>query len=804
MVRKPIGSCGRSWGGEGEVSDHALSVLEFHRALEGVAGRATSSEGRAAVLALRPGHDPARISAELERVAETGILLDRAAPWSAPAIPECLPILERLSVEGGVLEAVEIHSLGVLLVSGALLREMLQSKGEGLPSLVPLKDRLYSHRGLAERVERSVDPSGEVLDTASADLRKIRQGLRRAHTKIVRRLEACIADLPERYVVSDASVTIRDGRYVIPVRREGRGEVGGIVHDESATGATLFVEPPVAMALTNELKELERQETREVLRILRELTSGLYRVREDLVSSHAALVDFDSLCARARTAAEWRGEPPELTSPGEAELCIVEGRHPLLLAGADEVVPFDLTLEPHETAVVVSGPNTGGKSVFLKAVGLISALAQSGVIPPVGKGTRLPVFGAFFADIGDEQSIAQSLSTFSAHLSNLKEIVEEADSDSLVLIDEMGTGTDPTEGAALARAILEALVSRGATTLVTSHLGALKQLDREGSGIVNASLQFDPDRMEPTYQLAKGRPGRSYGLAIARRLGFRASVLDRAEDHLPRDEASVEKLLERLERQDREAAELVSSLTREREEAARLRMELAEREGQLQREERSAERRARDDARRILLDARANVEEAIQEVRQATDAEALEAASREARRGVEEAARRQKELRPAELARVGPDGLVPGDRVRLLGGGAAGTVVEVSRDRAVVEVAGIRMHVSLSELEPMESRGDGSSDRGAVPSHWRAHDPEPDIEVDLRGLRVDEVEIQLGPALDRAIVGDLSEIRIIHGKGTGAVRAKVTELLRGDGRVRDFRLGGHGEGGAGVTVVKLR
>ncbi len=803
MAKKPIASCGRSWGREQALSDHALSVLEFHRALEGVAGRATSPEGREAVLALRPGYDPEAVRAELTRVSEMGVLLDRLAPWSTPEISECKPVLGRLSVEGAVLEASEVHALGVLLASGGEVRDAIAAKGEGLSALSPLKGRLYTNEALLACIRRSVNARGEVLDTASGDLRTIRQGIRRGHIKIVKRLEGFISDLPERHVVSDASVSIRDGRYVIPVRREGKGEVGGIIHDESATGATIFVEPPVAMVLTNELKELERRQARELLRILRKITGDLHQLREELTGSHAALVDFDSLYARARTAADWHGEPPELTEVGTA-FSIVRGRHPLLVESGEDVVPFDLELEAHESAVVVSGPNTGGKSVFLKAVGLISALTQSGVVPPVGKGTRLPIFSRFFADIGDEQSIAHSLSTFSAHLTNLKEIVEEADSGSLVLIDEMGTGTDPTEGAALARAILEELVERGATTLVTSHLGALKQLDREGSGIVNASLQFDPDRMEPTYQLVKGRPGRSYGLAIARRLGFRSSVLDRAEEHLPVDEANVEDLLERLERQDREARELVASLTREREEAARLRTELAQREAELRREERSAERRARDDARRILLEARSDVEEAIAAVRQTTDAAQLDEASREARRRVEEAARRQKDLQPEEPIRVGPDSLALGDRVRVLGSGATGTVVELSKDRALVEVSGLRMHVAVSELEPTGSDAAGRDASPSLPSGWGTHELEPSSEVDLRGLRVDEVEIELGPALDRAIVGDLPELRIIHGMGTGAVRAKVTELLRRDGRVLEFRLGGRGEGGAGVTVAKLR
>lgn len=641
-----------------------------------------------------------------------------------------------------------------------------------------------------------------MLDGASADLRRLRARLRGAHTKIVRKLEAFARDLPERYGVADASVTVREGRYVVPIRREGKREVGGIVHDESHTGATLFVEPPMAIALMNELRGLEREEAREVHKILTELTGELRPHQGALTGSRQALVDFDSLFARARAAREWKGFPPTLTEAFEG-LKVVRGRHPLLLsASGDEVVPFHLSLEPHERVLVVSGPNTGGKSVFLKAVGLIASLTQSGVVPPVDKGTRLPIFSSFFADIGDEQSIAESLSTFSAHLSNWKEIAENADAGSLVLMDEMGTGTDPVEGAALATALLEHLVQRGATAIVTSHLGALKRLDAEGSGIVNASLQFDPDRMEPTYELVKGRPGRSYGLAIARRLGLPASLLDRADDHVSGGEASVEDLLERLEKQDREARELVASLARERDVADRLRSELETRESELRSEERDAERKARDDARRMLLEARSEVEDAIREVREARTDDAVRDAERAARRKVEEAAQRQRELRPGRGDSVGSPGVETGDRVRILGVGAKGVVVEVREGRATVETSGVRMRVPLADLEPVEASATGSDAPKASVS-WSA--PESvRTEVDLRGFRVDEVERRLMPAMDDAILNDLPELRIIHGMGTGAVRARVTELLEGDGRVAEFRAGGRTEGGAGVTVARFK
>ncbi len=800
------------------MSEHALTVLEFHRALEQVAGHATSEAGRAAVLSLRPHTDREWVERELTRVSETAAFLEARSTWAPPEIPDCLPIFRRLAVDGSVLEGTELHAVGVSLVSGGQLAETLdadspQGKSWGgeapveevgrFAALAFIRDRLLTDPDLENRIAKTTDASGEILDSASADLRRIREQLRGSRNKIVRKLEAFIGDLPERVRVADASVGIRDGRYVVPVRREGKRDVGGIVHDESHTGATLFVEPPMAIELTNELRALEREETREIHRILSEITQTLRPVHPSLRASWEALVEFDSLAARARAANDWGAIRPVLSGESEG-WTIVRGRHPLLLANSDEpVVPFDLSLEPGERIVVVSGPNTGGKSVFLKAVGLITSLTQSGVVPPVGEGTRLPVFDSIFADIGDEQSIAENLSTFSAHLTIWKEVAERAGNGSLVLLDEMGTGTDPAEGAALSRALIEHLSERGVTAVVTSHLGALKLLDTEGSGVVNASLQFDPDGMKPTYELVKGRPGRSYGLATAFRLGLPAHVLERAEAHMEGGEASMEDLLERLEKKENEARELVETLSREREETAGLRAEVEAREVDLRREEREAEGRTREEARRILMEARQEVEEAIREVRQALSIQDLEDAARGARRRVEDAARRQQELRPGASRESGSLNLTPGDRVRLLEGGLKGVVAEVRDGRVVLDASGIRMKVHVADLE-LVNPGDGAPDAAPGSVSWKAPEGPVRTEVDLRGLRVDEVDQALLRSIDEAILSDLTELRIIHGKGTGAVRARVTALLEDDGRVSTFRVGGRAEGGAGVTVASFR
>ncbi len=803
------------------MNRHALDVLEFDLVLRAVAARAGSELGREALLSRSPQADLAAVTTELERVAEARAHLEQHPEWAPPLPPDARRALRVLEMEGGVLEAEDLLvALRLLQASAGLRRALDEAPAEdatdpGAASPAPrhltaMGAELTAWPEEEARLERTVDDEGRIRDRASPELRSIRTKLRAARSRIVSRLEAYLRTLSDRIRVPDASVTVRDGRFVIPIRREGKSEVGGIIHGESGSGATLFVEPPLALRLMSELSELERDEAIEVERILRDASGRLRGRAGELRLAFEVLVDFDTLWARALTARAWDASRPEILPRGEEEFEVLDGRHPLLIEqGVGPVVPFFLHLEADERAMVVSGPNTGGKTVLLKAVGLLPLLAQTGIFPPVGPGSRLPIIEDVFADIGDEQSIAESLSTFSAHLANAREILEGAGPDTLVLMDEMGTGTDPAEGAALARALLETLVERGARAVVTSHLGAMKRLDRPGSGIVNASLLFDSERIEPTYQLQKGRPGRSYGLAIARRLGFPSEVLDRAESHLDEGEIEVEALLEQLEVKERERSKALAEAESLRAEAERERREAAVREAELRERERTAESRAREEARQLLLDARAEVEDAIRQVR-ASGAEDQREVERRARRVVEEAAEEQRLRRPSspdETRRAGRVEVEPGARVRLLGSGTKGVVREVEDDRVAIEVGGLRLRVARSEVEviPGASESEGPKAR-RDPARGMSSVPEVDVrlEADLRGLRVGEVDLELRRALDGAIMGDLHELRIIHGKGTGAVKARVQELLAQDPRVLEARPGGVGEGGAGVTVAVFR
>lgn len=786
----------RARGGPTFAGPRTRESLEVDAVLAVVAGFAASPAGRERVQQLTPSWDLPTVQAELDRVDAMGAVLERDGAFAMPAVPDVARILDRLATSGAVLDGRELQGVRALLGAGHALADLLERAD---PSLHPLAAALVRDPALERLIDDTIDDDGTVLDRASPELARLRRELHGARARLVKQLESVVSELPERFRVADASVTVRQGRFVIPVRREGKGSVGGIVHDESASGQTLFVEPPQAVEGMNRLRETELAEAREVHRILRDRSERLRPHADVLRASLAACVELDALQARARYAASTGAVRPAFSEPG-GPFRIRRGRHPLLLARAGTVVPFDLDLSGDERALVISGPNAGGKTVLLKAVGLLVTLLQSGVLPPVGPGSVFPLFRRVFADIGDRQSIAEDLSTFSAHLAVLRDILELADDGALVLIDEMGTGTDPAEGAALAEAVLGSLVERGARVLATSHLGALKRVAEGEARVVNASLRFDAERMEPTFEFIKGRPGRSYGLAMARRAGLPADVLARAEARVDDTELRMEQLLARIERQERQATEDAARAQRAAEAAEARARDLEAREAALTAREKTAERDARAEARRILLEARQEVEDAIAEVRTAAD---LDRSAHEARRALEQAAQRQREQAPTKRGgpREGQPAVQPGDRVRVGERGGVGTVVEAEPGRITVELDnGLRVRVPdverLEEAPPPKRRARGSS--WTPLEHQAAH------EVDLRGLRVDEVDAALRRALDHAVLGDLPSLRIIHGKGSGALRGRVSELLADEPRVESYRPGADGEGGTGVTVASLR
>ncbi|MEP6493774.1 MAG: endonuclease MutS2 [bacterium] len=797
------------------MNAHALSVLELPRVLDVVAGFATSDLGAKRIRALAPTTEADRLEREHARVAAVRAAILGDDPWRPDPIPDLTGPLARLRVLGSLWTGAELFAGATLLRSSR--RTQLRLRDSRRPAIVrallsPLLDALIAAPALEDRIERTILDDGTVKDDASAALRRIRRELRSAQGELIRILEREIERLDPHHRVADMSVTMRNGRYVIPVRREGRGIAGGIVHDSSATGATLFVEPPAAVEFGNRMRELESEEIEEVERILLELTDEIRPRREEIIATLDAMVELDSLFARARFADRYACSPATMV-PASQGFDIKNGRHPLLLAQGADVVPFDLMMFPEERTLLVSGPNTGGKTVLLKALGLISALAQSGIPAPVGPESRIAIFDDAFADVGDEQSIEASLSTFSAHLKNLAEILRRATANSLVVVDELGSGTDPVEGAALGWAILEELTARGTMTVATTHLGTLKELAGQVGGVVNASLQFDAVALAPTYRLIKGIPGRSYGISIARRLHLPESVVNRAEERLPQQERDIGALIEQLERREEELK------TRERDAAmvlddARQRIAtIVKREQNVRERERLAERQGRQEARRYLLDARAEIDRTIKDLK-ARGVETIDDAAREARKhGEELAAKQNVELERLEREELNvqrrttnrPPGrdrpVAVGDTVEVTTlGGKVGRVLEVRDDDAIVVVGALKLTVPRKSLTRSEHV---ASDE--LPAVWTGDLPDVHVptEIDLRGMRPEEAESAVMQALDAAIRADLRNLRIIHGKGTGVLRDRVTEMLRKDTRVKDFRLGAWNEGGTGVTMAEF-
>ena len=789
----------------------ALETLELSAVLARVAAFAAGPLGADRVRARRPTHDIGWIRIELGRVQEVAALFRKGDGLLAEPVPDVAPALARLRIEGSVLEGIELAGIHRALIASRAVHGDLTRVASQAPRAAELL-RTLSDRRLERRLEQSVDADGSLLDSASPRLAAARREVQDARNRLVRRLEGLLRGLESNAVPPNATVTVRDGRYVIPVRRDSRARPSGIVHGESGSAGTLFVEPTEAIDLGNALREAQVEEERETLRVLRELTALLRPALPVIRDAVEMTIAVDDLVARARYALAVAGEVP-VVEEAPSGLAIRNGRHPLLLSGSVPVVPFELDLDAAERTLLVSGPNTGGKTVLLKAVALLAALAQSGIVPPVGSESRLPVFGRFFADIGDRQSIAASLSTFSAHVGTLRRILDEADATSLVLLDEIGSGTDPTEGGALAAASLTALTKRGALTFATTHLGALKDLAAHTSGVVNASLEFDAATLTPTYRLSKGVPGRSYGLAIARRLGIAPEVLADAEARIPDAEKTLDQLLATVEERARELEADRAEVEARRAEADALDDRLsvqadaqAVREAALRKQEKDAERRAREQVRAFLLDARNRVEEALGAARSVADT----AAAREARRLVEEGIAAEAQALAAmdeEAACEEAAHVDVGSRVRV-GSRGVGQVVELRSDgKLVVVIGAMRMVVEpggvtvlqegrTGERKKRES-GKGSSGEKIGAAQTAS------FEIDLRGMTGDEAEAATLVAVDAAVLAEQPYLRIIHGMGTGVVRERVHRVVRSDRRVTRFGFAPSNQGGTGVTIVEF-
>ena len=787
-----------------------LRALEFGVIAEQLAALTAFEPSRELARALEPMADAAHVKLLQDQTDEAARLIDDQAQASIGGARDVRPALER-AARGGRLTAAELLEIAGTLEATQRFGERLQAwRG---PHLGSVRDDLDAAPELRARIGRSVDEAGEVLDSASAELAAIRKRLRTAQDRVRERLNAMIRSTQMVGVIGEPIVTVRAGRYVIPVRAEAKGRVKGIVHDQSASGATLFIEPLTVVELNNTWTEATLAEKAEEERILDELSRDVETRTESLRASLQALARADLWIARARLGQQMDAVRPAF-SEDAAEL--LSARHPLLGEGA---VPIDLRIGDRfgYRALVVTGPNTGGKTVSLKTLGLLALMHQAGLRVPAASGARLPVFAQVMADIGDEQSIAQSLSTFSSHLRNVVRFVEAAGPASLVLLDEVGAGTDPAEGSALAMAIVARLLDAGAMVAATTHYAELKTFATEHPGVSNAAVEFDVATLRPTYRLTIGLPGKSQAFAIAERLGLPAEILADARERISTEHATMEETLAAIARAQEEQAAALEEASGERAQAA------AERE-----RAETGVARARREAGEILSDARraaddllARAEREVAEVRRELARQRNIAGGRGSANtaALEELGRRTAERRTAPPAvpptadtiveDVVPSG-APQPRVGLWGRsrtlGSTGRIVEISgrTGRLTIETEGARLVIPADDVDVVPEPISGPTPRDLEAEEMRrraASRVSPSI--DLHGERVEAALERLTAYLDDALLAGLDSVVIVHGIGTGALRRSVRDALREHPRVRAFRGGRKEEGGEGATVAEF-
>jgi len=761
---------------------------------------ARTAMGREAALSAAPQTDPAAVESAIALTGEARVALGAEGAPPLDGIPDVRPILARAEADGSVLEGAELALLIPALDAGPRVHAWARAiqpvaarvaqLGNGLPRLTELRDRL----------RRALEDDGSLQDSASPRLRALRQQVRDRRRRIVADLERMLGAEGDR-VFADRFVTLRHGRYVVPVKAEARGRVRGIVHDRSQSGQTIFVEPESMVEANNDLVQAQREEEQEAARILAELTAAVHERLSELHAHVAGLGELDWLFARAHMAERMEASAPVIERA--PRVALRAARHPLLLAQAWRdpsrgVVPVDVEISPERPLLLITGPNAGGKTIALKTLALCALLAQAGCHVPAAEGSRLPVFEALYAIIGDEQSVAENLSTFSAFVKQIREVLAEADGRSLVLIDELGAGTDPDEGAALAQAILETLADRGTLVVATTHLEPLRAFASSEPRARNASVEFDTATLAPTFRLRYDVPGQSYALAIAGRLGLPPELIESAQNHRSTDAARVSQLIAWLDEASRcEAERTIAMERRESESAARL---AAAREA-----EASAKARAHEIVERAKAQAAALIADVKRAV--ATEWDRLKRTER-SRPALDESRRRLRDV----SARVTPaPSAPPAENVTLTPGmtvaaehlGLRGRLVSIAGDSATVQSGTINVRVPVGALRPSaQSSTDRTERKGGVGGTLPL--PRVSGELMLIGRTTDEARDLVEKYLDDAFMAGMANVRLVHGKGTGALRKVVRSLLSDHPLVESFRDGEPGEGGAGATVAALK
>jgi len=792
------------------MQEHHLKTLEYDKILQQLAEHTAFSASRALALALRPVADAADVRRRQQETSEAKALLATRVELSVGGARDVRPSARRAQLEA-MLPAEELLAIHNTLRSARDLYQKLAPLHAEAPLLSDMAGQIRPLHHVIEEIERCLDNDGQVMDSASPELARIRRESFAAKERLLERLRRLVSSSETGRYLQEPIVTERNGRYVIPLKVEFRGRIPGIVQDQSSSGATLFIEPLATVELNNHWHELQIAERHEVARILRALSALVGDEADNIVNNVRLLAEIDLALAKAHYSYALNGISPALTEgewplaeeplpPHQQPVYLHKARHPLLDPAT--VVPIDVYLGGNDTVVVITGPNTGGKTVSLKTVGLLAAMHQAGLHIPAREGSRLPVFSGIYADIGDEQSIEQSLSTFSSHLTHIVAILEQADARSLVLLDEIGAGTDPVEGAALAQALIGEFLARRCLTLCSSHYAELKVFAFGTPRVQNASVEFDVKTLSPTFHLSIGLPGRSNALAIAERLGLPNRILSQARNLVSPDALGADLLLENV----RNASEAADAAQRESE-AARERAQAMERElrfklGQIEEARRLVIEEARQQARDELEQLRDELRHWRQRAAQGGGQGAAEPV-KEMLRALDRLEEQVQPVAPVSEPVAAPETeLQVGDRVYLPKLGQEGQLQEIDGDAGQVSIGGFRVR---TELDRIEFRGRERRPAAAQPEApaRRPVGASPGMELDMRGLRVEEAAPVVAKYLEDAYLAALPWVHIIHGKGMGVLKQVVRDQLRGHPLVRSFRPGELSEGGDGITVVQL-
>ena len=795
------------------MGDRDLELLEFHKIREILAGFTSFSASRELALDLTPLLDEEEVRLRLRQSAEARRLLSLSPDTH---IGEVIDIREvvKMAARGKILDPKSLLEIHKTLNAAHRLKSHLMN----LPSEIPLLSGLARDIVALDRLQKDIggclSPTGDLLDTASPKLASVRHRMREVRQELLAQLQAIIASPRGRRIIQEPIVTEREGRYVILVKVECRRQIKGIVHDVSNTEATVFIEPWATIEVQNELRELVAEEKDETERILRTLSAEVGAVESEISRNIELIADIDLALAKARYAKEAKATEPIIVAAARSAkaeghepggvLRLVEARHPLL---GRKAVPLSVEIGRGFSVLVITGPNTGGKTVALKTLGLLSVMAQAGLPIPAQAESRIPVFDSVYADIGDEQSIEQTLSTFSWHIGNIVRIINNATAKSLVLLDELGTNTDPGEGSALGRAILLHFLPQGTMTVATTHYTELKALAHATDGMENAALDVDPVTMTPTYHLTVGIPGGSNALATASRLGLPEEIVARARHMLSEGAQEIEALLIHLVTEQKNVESLQHRLEEELNEAEQSDADLKNRLRQLEEERRRIIKQTRDQIVREAAGLQMKIREAAAELRKEKSKERIEQAKKALTETQEQLDAGVWQARPAvEIegteAEAGP--IIAGDAVWLKEAGVPATVLSVSEDRGLVEVQAGKVKMTL-RLDSVEKRipSTGAVKISGALIEKEMRKPRVSLELDLRGKRAEEVEPLLDDYLNDASLGGLSRVRIIHGIGTGTVRQIVREILASHPLVTAFQAGEQGEGGDGVTIVSM-